>query len=182
VELRRATTEQAAATTQLTQATEAIRRGAMTTTKSVAEQATAAEQISKAAIDLSRQIGSVAKAMSEQAAAAVEMNGAVDSMRTQSEQAARAATEQARTMKDMARASNATARDIKLISAANNTHSQAAGRLASQVADIRRITERNAAGVKQTRGGTSDLLRQAEALSSLMSAATSSKPTNGRSR
>ncbi len=40
----------------------------------------------------------------------------------------------------------------------------AAARLATQLADIRRITERNAEGVRQTRGGTADLLKQAEAL------------------
>ena len=70
----------------------------------------------------------------------------------------------------------------RLISAANVTHSQSATRLGSQLADIRRITERNAAGVKQTRGGTNDLLRQAEALSSSMNRAASTRPTNGRTR
>jgi hypothetical protein len=33
------------------------------------------------------------------------------------------------------------------------------------MADVRRITERNVSGVKKTRSGTDELLRQAEALS-----------------
>ena len=47
LEVRKATAEQAAATTQLTQGTESIRRGSVSTSRAVAEQAVAAKQIRK---------------------------------------------------------------------------------------------------------------------------------------
>ena len=59
----------------------------------------------------------------------------------------------------------------------------AAARLVTQLDDIRVITDRNAAGVKQTRGGTVDLLRQAETLTGIMDgAAGSTGGANGRAR
>ena len=71
-----------------------------------------------------------------------------------------------------------TERDIKLITQANRAQSATAAQLVSQIADIRRITERNAEGVRQTRGGTAALLKQAETLSGIMDDAFS-KATNG---
>ena len=52
----------------------------------------------------------------------------------------------------------------------------------SQLADVRRITERNAEGVKQTRGGTAELLKHAEALTGLMGEALEHSPRNGNGR
>ena len=46
-------------------------------------------------------------------------------------------------------------------------------------AEIRQITDRNAAGVKQTRGGTDDLRRRAQALAALVDQPAPRK-TNGR--
>ena len=180
--VRKATTEQSAAATQLTQQNETIRRGALTTSKAVGEQASAAEQITKATADLSRQIGAVSRAMAEQTTAAAEITTAVDSMRAQGDQAARASAEQARTMREMLKAANANAKDIKLITHANVAQSTAAARLVTDLADIRKVTERNVEGVKQTQGGTADLLRQAEALVGIMGHATTGRQTNGRGR
>ena len=103
-------------------------------------------------------------------------------MRVQADQAARATTEQARTMREMTSASAATTRDIKLISEANRSQSVAAARLVTQLADIRRITERNAEGVRQTRGGTADLMRQAETLAGIMGGVAGPAAPNGRGR
>ena len=81
-------------------------------------------------------------------------------------------------MNEMARAAASTARDIGLITQANRTQSATASQLVSQIADIRRITERNVEGVRQTRGGTAALVKQAETLSGIMGGAFS-KATNG---
>ena len=95
--------EQTTTTQQLTQASEMVRKGAITSSRAVTEQAVAAEQISKAAAHLTRQIATVSRAISEQTAASKELTASVDGIRMQSDQAARAATEQARTMKEIAK-------------------------------------------------------------------------------
>jgi methyl-accepting chemotaxis protein len=132
--------------------------------------------------DLTRQVASVSKAMTEQATAATQITSATESMKVQSEQAARATAEQTRTMKEMTKSVTATARDIKTITQANKNQSNAAARLVPQLSEIRRITERNAEGVRRTRGGTADLLKQAETLTGLMDSAIAAKSTNGRGR
>jgi methyl-accepting chemotaxis protein len=86
-------------------------------------------------------------------------------------------------MKEMARAVTTTAKDIKAITQANKTHSAGATRLVTQLAEVRRITQRNADGVRQTRGGTADLLKQAEMLTGLVDGAGSgARSANGRGR
>ncbi len=75
-------------------------------------------------------------------------------MRLEAEQAAKALKEQSRAMKDMTTAVASTAREIKLISHANREHSTVAGTLLGEVAEIRKITDRNARGVKETRVST----------------------------
>jgi methyl-accepting chemotaxis protein len=117
--------------------------------------------------------------MVEQAAAATQISASVNSMRTQSEQAARATSEQTRTMREMSSGSAAIARDIKLITQANRAQSSTAAQVVSQVADVRRITERNVEGVKQARGGTAALLKQAEALTGIMGDAFPRAARNG---
>jgi hypothetical protein len=82
-------------------------------------------------------------------------------------------------MKDMTVAATSTARDIKHITHANRAQATTAAQLQSQLADIRRITERNAEGVKRTRGGTADLLKQADALSGVMADAFPQASRNG---
>ena len=42
------------------------------------------------------------------------------------------------------------------------------------------MTDRNASGVKQTRGGTDDLLRRARALATLVEEPKRARPGNGR--
>ncbi len=55
-------------------------------------------------------------------------------------------------------------RQIKQITRANREHSGVAEAMLGQIGDIRRIADRNAAGVKETRGTTSRLRDQAQAL------------------
>ena len=88
-------------------------------------------------------------------------------MRREAEQAARALNEQARAMKDMVTAAQNTAKQIKLITHANREHSTVAGAAARSAARCPRDHRRNARGVKETRGGTVDLLRHAEELAGL---------------
>jgi methyl-accepting chemotaxis protein len=86
-------------------------------------------------------------------------------------------------MKEMANSVNSTARDIKLITRANRDHAAGTARVVDQLADVRRITDRNAQGVKQTRGGTAELLKQAETLTSIMGEAVASRTSpNGQRR
>jgi methyl-accepting chemotaxis protein len=120
--------------------------------------------------------------MADQSTTATQITAATESIKGQSEQAARATAEQTRTMKEMARSATSTAKDIKSIMQANKAHGAGAARLVSQIADVRRITERNADGVRQTRGGTADLLKQAELLTGLVDSVTGAKGTNGRGR
>jgi hypothetical protein len=85
-------------------------------------------------------------------------------------------------MKEMSKATDSTARDLRLITSANQAQSSAAARLSSLLADIRRVTERNAEGVTQTRGGTVALLNQAKALVDVMGSSAGRRLPNGRTR
>jgi methyl-accepting chemotaxis protein len=67
-------------------------------------------------------------------------------------------------MRDMSSSAQATARDIQVMTRANREQSAAAARLVAHSRRSKRITDRNSAGMKQTRGGTADLLKQAETL------------------
>jgi methyl-accepting chemotaxis protein len=113
-------------------------------------------------------IRTVANAMAEQAAAVAQTTTAAEDMRRQSEQAARALAEQSRTMKNISVAAASTSRQIHSITVANKEHAAGAKRLAERLKEVRDITDRNARGVKDTRGGTEDLLRQAAALTSAL--------------
>jgi methyl-accepting chemotaxis protein len=114
-------------------------------------------------------LGGVTKAMAEQATAMGQIATASESMRVQADQTARAVREQGRTMKDMTAAAQNTSKQIKLITTANKEHSTVSGSLLTSLEEIRHITERNASGVRRTRGGTDDLLRRAGALTALVS-------------
>jgi methyl-accepting chemotaxis protein len=147
----------------------------------LSEQAIAGAQISQAAGELQRMVAMVSKAMAEQAAGMQEISTAAEGMRAHSEQTSKALVDQARTMRDMSAAAQNTARQIKRISQANVEHSTAAASLLTALGEIRRITDRNASGVKQTRGGTDDLRRHAQALLNLMDRPSPARATNGRS-
>jgi methyl-accepting chemotaxis protein len=100
--------------------------------------------------------------------AITQIAAAMASMRRESEQASRALKEQSRAVHDMTTATVNTAKHMKSITHANREHSEAAARLLSQLRDIRVITDRNARDVRETRGGTADLLRQATELAGLV--------------
>ena len=86
----------------------------------------------------------------------------------QADEAARAVGEQARTMRDMISGAQSTAKQIKLITKANVEHSTVSQALLRSVDEIRQITNRNADGVKETRGGTADVLRRAQGLMAMV--------------
>jgi methyl-accepting chemotaxis protein len=93
----------------------------------------------------------------------------------------RGAADQARAIRAMTSDAQNTAKQIKLISKANIEHSSSAAALLASISEIRQITDRNSAGVKQTRGGTDDLRRRAQALAALIEQpAGPSRKTNGR--
>jgi methyl-accepting chemotaxis protein len=113
-------------------------------------------------------VSGVAAAVKEQAKMTAEVAGVAEGMRLQSDEAARAVKEQTRTMRGMISAAQSTARQIKLITKANVEHSTVSHSLLRSVDEIRQITNRNADGVKQTRGGTADVLRRAQGLIALV--------------
>jgi methyl-accepting chemotaxis protein len=82
----------------------------------------------------------------------------------------------------MSASAQATARDIQAMTRANREQSAAAARLLGQLEEIRKITDRNTTGVRQTRGGTAALLRQAETLTGIVTGAFESRGGNGRGR
>jgi methyl-accepting chemotaxis protein len=69
-------------------------------------------------------------------------------------------------MRDVATAAGNTSKQIKSIQRANKEHSSVSESLLTQLADVRRISERNAAGVHEARGSAADLLGQAATLRS----------------
>ncbi len=89
-------------------------------------------------------------------------------MRQESDQAARALAEQARALKEMTSATQNTSSQIKLITRANREHSTVAGALLDQLRDIRKITDRNARDVSETRGNTAELIKHAADLAGLV--------------
>src|SRR4029453_11814062 len=103
-------------------------------------------------------------------------------MRKEADQAARAMAEQARALKEMTSATQNTSSQIKRISAANREHSTAAGSVLDQLHDIRKITDRNARDVNETRGNTAELLKHAADLAGLIgrSASGARNGANGR--
>jgi methyl-accepting chemotaxis protein len=104
-------------------------------------------------------------------------------MRNQSQQTAKSLAEQATSVKDMAASAALTLKQVRLISRANSEHTTAAQAIAGQLSEIRRITDQNVAGVAQTRGSTTDLVAQAEALKGLMANATKRRNgSHGRDR
>ena len=82
-------------------------------------------------------------------------------------------------MRDMIALAQSTAKQVKLITKANAEHSTVSTSLLRSVGEIRHITDRNASSVKQTRGGTEDLVRRAQALATLVEPPTPQRP-NGR--
>jgi methyl-accepting chemotaxis protein len=87
--------------------------------------------------------------------------------------------EQARALRDMSMGSQATARQIKLISQGNREQATVSTQLLEALKQIRQITDRNARGVKDTRGGTAALRQRAEDLAELLRAAFEGARTNG---
>ena len=108
-----------------------------------------------------------------------QIAAASESMRVQADQSARALKEQARTMKDMSAAAQNTSKQVKLITGANREHSTVSASLLTSLGEIREITERNASGVRRTRGSSDDLLRRAGTLTALFSR-TGRRGRNGR--
>jgi methyl-accepting chemotaxis protein len=113
-------------------------------------------------------IASVSKAMNEQAAASEQGASAVNDMRRQAEQVARAMNEQGRAAKDINTATQNTSKQIAVVVRANREHSAAAGTILNSLADIRKITERNAQGVKETHRSSADLLERTKNLIAIM--------------
>jgi len=126
------------------------------------------EEIVKGAEGLTRMVGAVSKSMNEQSAASTEIASAAAAMRQQADQAAKALKEQGRAMQDMTAAAANTAKQIKTITASNKEHSQAAVGILQDLGELRVVTERNATGVRQTRESTADLLRSAQALTTMV--------------
>ena len=151
--------------------TESMRRGAAATTRAMNEHAVAVDQITKAAESLSRLIATVTRSMHEQTSATNEVAAAVSSMRKEARtgraRARRAGTSDEGRARQQSEHHEANRPDHK----ANKQHSSRAGRVLTQLKDVRAITERNARSARDTHGGTGDLLRHAEALTGALTPA-----------
>jgi methyl-accepting chemotaxis protein len=141
-----------------------MRRGVGTTARALAEQAQSGERISGEAERLTRLVTQVSAAMAEQAAAAEQITTSVTQMRREADQMARAMSEQARAMRDISTASQSVGKEIATIMRANQEHSAAAVAIATSLAEIRAITDRNVAGVNVMRQATAGLLQRARDL------------------
>jgi hypothetical protein len=80
----------------------------------------------------------------------------------------------------MTTATQSSAKQIKLITRANVEHSSVAARVLEQLRDVRQIADRNARDVKDTRGGTEDLIKHAEELASIAKNGRGAAGANGR--
>jgi methyl-accepting chemotaxis protein len=69
-------------------------------------------------------------------------------------------------MKEVATAAANITKQIRMISLANKDHSGGTARVLGQLKNVRAVSERNTQGVQETRGSTTDLVAQAEALRS----------------
>jgi methyl-accepting chemotaxis protein len=103
-------------------------------------------------------------------------------MRREAQQAAKALVEQTRAIREVATAAADTTRNVKLLSRANLEHSAVADQLLGRMSEIRRITDRNASGAKDTLGSTDELLAQARTLTALMQPVTRRATGNGARR
>jgi methyl-accepting chemotaxis protein len=168
LQVRKASAEQARSAAEITQAADSMRRGAISSSRALAEQAAANDQIVKASDEMARSVATVSKVIAEQASATEQITRAAESMRQQADQAAKALKEQSRAMRDMSGSASNTAKQIKLITHANREHSQVSGALVAELAEVRRITDRNARTVKETKSSTAALLDHADALNNIV--------------
>jgi methyl-accepting chemotaxis protein len=84
-------------------------------------------------------------------------------------------------MRDITTATANTTKQIKLITHANREHAQVSETLLTELGEVRRVTDRNARGVQQTRVSTADLLRHAETLNDIVERGAGRRPgANGR--
>ena len=171
VQVRKATAEQAKSAAEIAQAIESMRRGA------VDDHARAGASRRRRPTRSSRP----PTAWRAWSATVVEGDGraerrvhrdrdrAPSSMRQQADQAAKALKEQSRAMKDMTdgRGQHRQARSRSSRRPTASTRRRA-GDVLQDLAELRRVTDRNAAGVRQTRASTADLLRYAEALTAVV--------------
>ena len=104
-------------------------------------------------------------------------------MRQESDQAARALTEQARGAEgdDVGDRRTRPARSSRS-RVANREHSTVAGGVLDQLRDIRKITDRNARDVSETRGNTAELIKHAADLAGLSAAAPNGTTASARSQ
>jgi methyl-accepting chemotaxis protein len=84
-------------------------------------------------------------------------------------------------MKEMTSATANTTKQLAMITRANKERADASAAIVGQLREVRRVTERNAAGVKAARGSTGQLVARAETLRTLM-APTPARRNGGRAR
>jgi methyl-accepting chemotaxis protein len=176
-QVRKATSEQVKGAEQIMRSVESMRRGTATTSRALTEQAAGSEQILRSAEGLRRAVAGVTTALGEQTTALDQIAAATENVRRQTEQTGLALKEQTGAMKEITGVVQGTASRIASITRANRDHSTGARTLVAQLGDIRQITERNATGVRQTRSGTDDLVRRAQAFRATVKP---SRARNGR--
>jgi methyl-accepting chemotaxis protein len=88
-------------------------------------------------------------------------------MRRQSTQAGQAIAEQTRTTKDMTVAAESITKQMALITRANREHSAAGEAILKSLLEVRAVTDRNAAGVQDSRRSTDNLKERTESLAGI---------------
>ena len=136
-------TEQAAGASQIVQAVDAMRKGAASTTRSIAEQSTALEQVAKETDKLTGQYSGLAKSMAEQAKNCQEITAAASDLEQQTAEATRAMKEQARQFKGITGYSSNVSKQIKLITAANMENSKSTTDVLEKIKAARELAGKN---------------------------------------
>ena len=103
------------------------------------------------------------RSLAQQAVGADEIARSAEALARMVNSVATAMAEQATAATDMAGAS---AKQIKSVTTANRSHSEAAAALLQDLTELRRTAERQAGAARQTRTGSEDVVRQAGALTS----------------
>ena len=168
-QVRKATAEQAKSAVEITQAVDSMRRGVGTTTRALSDTATASEQVLRSARQSCPSGGQrVARDGGTDIGAYRRSPGQSPGCGTKGSRRRRPCRSRRARFKNVAAGSGRAAKHIKQITRANAEHSKVSADLLEQMDDVRRITTRNAVGVKDTRGNTSDLLSQTRILNDLM--------------
>src|SRR5689334_23061584 len=145
-----------------------MRRRAASTAQILEKQSVAGDQISKETQRLAAMIVNVSKSMAEQSVAVTQITKETANVRQQSEQVAKATAEQTRAMREISDGARNIGGQMRIITRSNAQLSSTADQTLQNLAAIRKISERNSSGVKETLNGATEVRDRVQHLLSLM--------------